>query len=285
MNHPPITLPNDIREAFERIAGYLRTVRKDRPHHERVDAATSELVGHVQTPEWIDGLLELAAEADRLANIADAGVGIPGAPDIGPDPLKLSQHEERVTYGSEYVARLTKAHAMQQPGVPDQTALVWRIDLSRVLSELIQTRVRERAHTKAVGEFLSELDAIMVDPLAEGEINVSEVCATLLERARQDREALNDKPRIYTRCPACNNDTLTINDHHLLCTWVDCPNPTMIDNPRAVIRAAWLRGMKLARSYGDNFMHCQGEERERHWKKFIAEPITDAIRGDLEPTT
>ena len=36
--------------------------------------------------------------------------------------------------------------------------------------------------------------------------------------------------RIYTRCPACQNDTLTINDGHLLCTWIDCKNPTLIDN-------------------------------------------------------
>lgn len=36
-------------------------------------------------------------------------------------------------------------------------------------------------------------------------------------------------PRIYTRCPACFKDTLTINDGHLLCTWHVCPDPTMID--------------------------------------------------------
>ena len=35
--------------------------------------------------------------------------------------------------------------------------------------------------------------------------------------------------RIFTRCPACHNDTLTINDGRLLCTWHECPDPTMID--------------------------------------------------------
>lgn len=36
--------------------------------------------------------------------------------------------------------------------------------------------------------------------------------------------------RIYTRCPACKNDTLTIGeDKHLLCTWIDCPDPCLID--------------------------------------------------------
>lgn len=37
-------------------------------------------------------------------------------------------------------------------------------------------------------------------------------------------------PRIYTRCPARHNDTLTVNDdQHLLCTWLKCPDPTLID--------------------------------------------------------
>lgn len=36
-------------------------------------------------------------------------------------------------------------------------------------------------------------------------------------------------PRIYTRCPACFNDTLTIKKGHLLCTWHACPDPTLID--------------------------------------------------------
>src|SRR5689334_11282248 len=36
-------------------------------------------------------------------------------------------------------------------------------------------------------------------------------------------------PRICTRCPACRNGTLTINKGHLLCTWHECPDPTLID--------------------------------------------------------
>lgn len=36
--------------------------------------------------------------------------------------------------------------------------------------------------------------------------------------------------RIYSRCPACGNDTLTINSNkHLLCTWIGCPDPVLID--------------------------------------------------------
>jgi hypothetical protein len=41
-------------------------------------------------------------------------------------------------------------------------------------------------------------------------------------------------PRIYTHCPACGNDTLTINKGHLLCTWHECPEPTLIDKGQRV---------------------------------------------------
>lgn len=36
--------------------------------------------------------------------------------------------------------------------------------------------------------------------------------------------------RIFTRCPACGNDTLIINDGHLLCTWHECKDPCAIEN-------------------------------------------------------
>lgn len=35
--------------------------------------------------------------------------------------------------------------------------------------------------------------------------------------------------RIFSRCPSCRNDTLTLNKGHLLCTWHDCKDPTLID--------------------------------------------------------
>ncbi len=55
-------------------------------------------------------------------------------PDIGLDPLK---HRDQVKIGVEGAReRLTKALCIQQPEVPDQTALVWRIDIDRVLMEL-----------------------------------------------------------------------------------------------------------------------------------------------------
>lgn len=35
--------------------------------------------------------------------------------------------------------------------------------------------------------------------------------------------------RIFTRCPSCGNDTLTINKGHLLCTWRECKDPCAIE--------------------------------------------------------
>ena len=45
-------------------------------------------------------------------------------------------------------------------------------------------------HTKAVGEFLNELYATMIDPLAEGEIKVQDMTEAILRQARKDREDL-----------------------------------------------------------------------------------------------
>lgn len=46
------------------------------------------------------------------------------------------------------------------------------------------------AHTRLVGDFLSQMHAIMIDPLADGEIKVEEVCAKLIATATTDREEL-----------------------------------------------------------------------------------------------
>jgi len=57
--------------------------------------------------------------------------------------------------------------------------------------------------------------------------------------------------RIYTRCPSCKNDTLIVNDdNHLLCTWIDCKNPTLIDNLEPLITKA------------DDLEHCKNNWNE-----------------------
>src|SRR5262245_49634349 len=47
-----------------------------------------------------------------------------------------------------------------------------------------------RAHIEAVGRFLSDLYAVMIDPLAEGQMSVEDMCAALMEQAIKDRESL-----------------------------------------------------------------------------------------------
>ena len=47
-------------------------------------------------------------------------------------------------------------------------------------------------HIKTVGEFLSEMYATMVDPLDDHNMKVKELCALLLQRAREDREKLRE---------------------------------------------------------------------------------------------
>ena len=61
-------------------------------------------------------------------------------PDIGKDPLK---YRDEVLGGVEGAdQRLSLASAVQQKGVPDQTALVWRIDIDRLICELIVMTAR-----------------------------------------------------------------------------------------------------------------------------------------------
>lgn len=63
-------------------------------------------------------------------------------PDIGPDPLKNWGTVRNDVIGAR--ERLSKAVGLQQDGVPDQTMLAWRIDVSRVLDELTLMTARWR---------------------------------------------------------------------------------------------------------------------------------------------
>ena len=65
-------------------------------------------------------------------------------PDIGQDPLKASDMDVE-----NALERLRKACSLQQKEVPDQTALCWRIDLSRALGEIAWLRGRVRVLTKS----------------------------------------------------------------------------------------------------------------------------------------
>jgi hypothetical protein len=69
-------LPDDPRKALSEIASYLRTARTDNDgrHYEPrgPEGLGREHVGYWQPPEWLDGLAEIATEADRIAHAVEA---------------------------------------------------------------------------------------------------------------------------------------------------------------------------------------------------------------------
>ena len=100
-------------------------------------------------------------------------------------------------------------------------------------------------------------------------------------------------PRIYTSCPACHNDTLTVNDGHLLCTWHECPDPTLIDRIGApgthppcaddTHRLNWLERNGVSIGYNVE-LSVWGVDYEAPYGKTIREGI-DAARCSLSPNT
>ena len=75
---------------------------------------------------------------------------------------------------------------------PDLYTLMLYEQVKGCSAQLKEQSDRFNAHTKAVSEFLSELYAIMVDPLADGVIPVAEMMAALKQAALRDREKWND---------------------------------------------------------------------------------------------
>lgn len=79
-------------------------------------------------------------------------------------------------------------------------------------------------------------------------------------------------PRIYTRCPACLNDTLMIgDDKHLICSWMECPDPTLIDGLGKQLDAVKTQAVKeMGEAYAEadaaldviEWVYAQGRGRE-----------------------
>jgi hypothetical protein len=66
-------------------------------------------------------------------------------------------------------------------------------DWHRLESELSSQKVLFDEHTKAVGKFLSDMYAVMVDPLDSSDLKVVEMCELLLNAACENRQALQDQ--------------------------------------------------------------------------------------------
>lgn len=82
-------------------------------------------------------------------------------PDIGKDPLKLIG-EERQAYNTEeaMLGRLHAPCAKQQNEVPDQTALVWRADLSWILGQFAWRQAGHKSAMASNDKLKAELSAI-----------------------------------------------------------------------------------------------------------------------------
>ncbi len=77
----------------------------------------------------------------------------------------------------------------------------------RIIAAALQERdERFVAYTKVVSEFLNDLYAIMIDPLAEGEIKVTNMADQILEQAKKDRESLAEIFGLRI-CSVCGNAT------------------------------------------------------------------------------
>ena len=63
-DYPRYKLSDQPQYALSQIAAYLRTMRTDR---DRMVRDGGQIVGYWQTPEWFDGLWDIASECDRLA--------------------------------------------------------------------------------------------------------------------------------------------------------------------------------------------------------------------------
>ncbi len=61
-------------------------------------------------------------------------------------------------------------------------------------------------HTAHVASFLNELYAVLIDPLAEGEIPVGELCRRLLAQAIEDRESLQRLHELEARAAVSDGE-------------------------------------------------------------------------------
>lgn len=95
----------------------------------------------------------------------------------------------------------------------DQTALLLadvKNELHTCQRELEEARELFRIHTKHVADFNNELYAIMVDPCAEGEIKVSDMCDALRAAALRDREDGFELADLRGKLEAAEKDTVRL---------------------------------------------------------------------------
>jgi endogenous inhibitor of DNA gyrase (YacG/DUF329 family) len=101
-----------------------------------------------------------------------------------------------------------------------------------------------------------------------------------LTQAQEGREGEAAK----IKCPHCQSTILWSEDRGAHCDGcddfdpeADLPEARPIPSPGAegdtkrleAVRFAWEAGFKLCQSYGDNWIHFGGQQKERQWKWFL----------------
>lgn len=133
-----MTKTNCAHKSVKALAG-----RDDDAERERSAMSENCKQCHTNSPAGADLLCDYCRQhPSELA----ASAGSVEWPAIGKDPLKYRDEVKGGVEGA--MERLGQACAVQQKGVPDQTALVWRIDLDRIRCELIVMTARWNSRKK-----------------------------------------------------------------------------------------------------------------------------------------
>lgn len=122
-------------------------------------------------------------------------------PDIGPDPLKLDGEERTARMEDKAVKEiLFKAMSKQQSGVPDQTALVWRFDLSKMSERITLAEARLEYARADRDKLRAEIEACLkLEPSA---VRVQEgggeedLCASLAVTMAHMRETKSELKKL-----------------------------------------------------------------------------------------
>lgn len=102
------------------------------------------------------------------------------------DSIRLNEYDLSHGYtGQSIDVKVTYLTEGGQWGLPDDICVM---GIRLAAQPSVQREERFESHTKAVGDFLNEMYATMVDPVDDFEGTVSELCTKLLETAREQRE-------------------------------------------------------------------------------------------------
>lgn len=166
---------------------------------------------------------------------------------------RIAELEEQAHFVAKNTTKLAVSRAILQQQLADaqkeieslKDSLPWSTNRTRAkAAELLGPVMRYKTTDADYPEIgvVDYVNATQVVNQLIGDNETLHACITELEKERDALKAeverlkylQHKEPRIYTKCPACGNDTLTINDGHLLCTWYKCPAPGEIEKSEII---------------------------------------------------